>query len=779
MSAMKPASLWYPPQFPMQGRLPSRPEQVQQNIQRQQQLEDDYQDALSVAAGHPVEPPCCKTLHISLFFDGTGNNLNNDLYESGNAPHPTNIARLFRASIGDGYAGGTAHNEKAQRLTDEPGTGNGQYYKYYMPGVGTPFPEVGDFDYGTYGLAVAGYGEERINWSLLMIIDALRRALKLPRQDNDSLRAAVKAMGTTHGMEALSGSQNRKRQFITQFWPLVKPLEIAMRPNAGQCQLLGVKLYVYGFSRGAAAARAFVSWLHELLIPFGKTAYENPPALKMNNTVTLPITVEYLGLLDTVASVGAADIIPWAEGHQGWADGNQQLPDGELVKRCLHIVASHEQRLCFPLDSIRREDGRYPTNSVEVLHPGMHSDQGGGYPPGDQGKAIGEDDRLLLSQIALNDLYADAFGHGAPLKVPILALPLSRNHESWRGMDPEVVEEFGVSPILLNRFNAWRQVTLGLPPAEQPITDEQAIRYEPLSGSVPLEEALLTQMAWITAWRIDRYAGGSLKQTAFYQAATDDHADPAIRAEAEALRDSKHALIVADRKQQYANERGGGTVKKPMKPGFKDFDPDMARTQLREAAEEFAEHYRDRGPDALAIRLGRDKPTTPEAARQFEAAMTGGEWMTSQAQALVGRMFPPAKSLASERWRTYQDDVREACQPERLLRDLFDNQVHDSRAWFLYYMFLSLPIWSREPLGSYLRERMVFFGKTNSRKLAPYDRNGQALLPGDPRLQCIEQALPAQPAPMDAERKAEAQRSIAARWDAYHAQASEVNDAPA
>jgi hypothetical protein len=50
-----------------------------------------------------------------------------------------------------------------------------------MPGVGTPFPEVGDFDYGTYGLAFAGYGEERINWGLLMIIDALRRAGKARR----------------------------------------------------------------------------------------------------------------------------------------------------------------------------------------------------------------------------------------------------------------------------------------------------------------------------------------------------------------------------------------------------------------------------------------------------------------------------------------------------------------------------------------------------------------------------------------------------------------------
>nr|WP_229612989.1 DUF2235 domain-containing protein [Pseudomonas syringae] len=67
-------------------------------------------------------------------------------------------------------------------------------------------------------------------------------------------------------------------------------------------------------------------------------------------------------------------------------------------------------------------------NSLEVIYPGVHSDLGGGYPPGDQGKAIGRDDRFLLSQIALNEMYADAFAHGAPLKIPedVLHQPLQR-----------------------------------------------------------------------------------------------------------------------------------------------------------------------------------------------------------------------------------------------------------------------------------------------------------------------------------------------------------------
>ncbi|MHC8315226.1 DUF2235 domain-containing protein [Pseudomonas sp. LB3P31] len=336
MSEVKHAAVCYPPQFPIQGRLPSRPAQIYQNHRLQRSQESDYHDALSVAAGRRVMAPCCKTVHVSLFFDGTGNNLNNDLYLS-DPKHPTNIARLFRASIGAGV-GGTAHaSSSARGLTDEAGTGNGQFFKYYMPGVGTPFTEVGDLDYGTLGLAFATYGEERINWALMMIIDALRRTLGQPRLDNASLRAAVKAMGSLPGLEWPTGFANRSREVNKQLAALAKPLRIALtQPQPGQMKLLGLKLYVYGFSRGAAAARAFVSWLNQMLS--GST-----PSLTLLD-LKLPISVEYLGLLDTVASVGIADIIPGAQGHMSWADGNQQLPGGSLVKRCLHLVASHEQR---------------------------------------------------------------------------------------------------------------------------------------------------------------------------------------------------------------------------------------------------------------------------------------------------------------------------------------------------------------------------------------------------------------------------------------------------
>ncbi|MEJ8865963.1 DUF2235 domain-containing protein [Pseudomonas jessenii] len=772
MSEVKHARVCYPPQFPLEGRLPRRAHQVQLNLHRQRQQERDYHDALCLAAGRRVLLPCCKSLHISLFFDGTGNNLNNDLYES-TPPHPTNIARLFRATIGDGHAGGTAHNARAQRLTDAAGTGYGEYFKYYMPGVGTPFAEVGDLDYTTLGLAGAWYGEERINWGLLMIIDALRRALGQPRLDDASLLAAVKAMGTVPGMEWATAQTNRRREFRKQLKAIEKPLHIALsQPQPGLSKLLGIKLFVYGFSRGAAAARAFVSWLNELM--------RYTPALKLGD-LKLPVSVEYLGLLDTVASVGFADIVPGANGHMSWADGNQELPGGGLVKRCLHLVASHEQRLCFPLESIRRESGVYPVNSEEVLYPGVHSDQGGGYPPGDQGKAGNKDsiegDGLLLSQIALNDLYGDAFAFGAPLKVPKNTLPIELRGELWRAMEDDLAQQFDVSTSLVTRFNAWRQITLGLPPVSQPLPTEQTERYQALPSTITLEQAVREQLGWITAWRIDRYAFASLRKTAFYLDASDTHADPDTRATAETQRKKAQAEIEKNRLQQRARERDGRTPKTPLAPGVPDFDPDIARTQLREAAEEFRANYHD--PDHLASSLSRVLPANapPAVVMRIITADARVECrqMKAAGRARVGELFPPPERERNhwdEKNRGNVDESRNAHQPAGLLRALFDDQVHDSRAWFLYSF-------GREPLGSYFRERMVFFGEASRRELALNPETQAAMLASGTPLPAYAPGVAARPPVMDAQRLAEVHQAIDAIWEDFYSKVGEAGDAQA
>ncbi|WP_226659868.1 T6SS phospholipase effector Tle1-like catalytic domain-containing protein, partial [Klebsiella pneumoniae] len=201
-------------------------------------------------------------------------------------------------------------------------------------------------------------------------------------------------------------------------------------------------------------------------------------------------------------------VVPVADGHMSWADGTMELPDDEtyggLIKKCVHLVSGHEQRLCFPLDSVRRANGKYPPCATEVVYPGMHSDIGGGYPPGDQGKGNAEHDGHLLSQIVLHDMYSAAFNCGAPLKVPKQALPEKFKSQSWRVIPLDLDSQFFVSEVLSARFNAWRELTLGQT-TPKTFDPEAASHYEPPAAGGSLETVIAEQMAWITAWRIDRY----------------------------------------------------------------------------------------------------------------------------------------------------------------------------------------------------------------------------------------------------------------------------------
>ena len=106
----------------------------------------------------------------------------------------------------------------------------------------------------------------------------------------------------------------------------------------------------------------------------------------------LAVSIEFLGLLDTCSFCGGGACFTgrcrsYGMGRSclGRLPDERQFPG--LIKCCRHFVAAHEQRLCFPLDSIRRPDGNYPLNAEEIIYPGMHSDVGGGYPVRDQGKS--------------------------------------------------------------------------------------------------------------------------------------------------------------------------------------------------------------------------------------------------------------------------------------------------------------------------------------------------------------------------------------------------------
>ncbi len=257
---------------------------------------------------------CSAVVHFSVFFDGTGNNRSDDKEKK----KLSNIAKLFDAHKND-IVGSVA--------------------KRYIPGVGTPYPDIGD-------------------------------------------------SGTTAGMAMGEGADKRIQKALE-----LLDEEIAKVPAQQKIRLINIT--VFGFSRGAAEARAFVRDL-------AAKCQERDGGWQYKG---LSLRVAFAGLFDTVCSAYGAwtsAVFSRNGGHNNWAE-DMKLP--AMVEQTVHMIAAHEARRRFPLDSTRI-DADYPENTVEIWYPGVHSDVGGGYAPHEQGR------ENTISRFALNHMYDAAFSAG-------------------------------------------------------------------------------------------------------------------------------------------------------------------------------------------------------------------------------------------------------------------------------------------------------------------------------------------------------------------------------
>lgn len=270
---------------------------------------------------------CADVVNISLYFDGTGNNDKVD--------HPlkrwSNPSRMFRS---------------AARMMSLKGNS----FAFYIAGVGTEYNgEATKWSRGEdkfTGEGFGGGGTRRTEYGKRNVNGALRQAL---------LDKAVKINVITQ--------EYAEKNKATQLADIKKTL--------GKYDLVRViNLSVFGFSRGAALARAFVNDFlkHQCTVgKDGKTYYNG-----------YPVRIRFLGLFDTVASFG----LPSLNVDTPFNEKNLVVPD--CVERCVHFVAAHELRFSFPVDIIRK-GGQYRANWTERVYPGVHSDVGGGYEPKIQG----------------------------------------------------------------------------------------------------------------------------------------------------------------------------------------------------------------------------------------------------------------------------------------------------------------------------------------------------------------------------------------------------------
>lgn len=336
-------------------------------------------NALCASRNSPATLPCTGQIFVGLFFDGTGNNEEKDYKEAKVNGKPedqqhSNVVRLYHA------------------YPDQVTRGTNKYYRYYVPGVGTSFPEIGDSG-GPLGTGASWNGEPRLIWGLTRVFNAVHFFIYgsdlIPAEQAGRIANGVGGVGST--------AQHREYVFKT-YWSGKLRASIASKPK-NRPMPQQINLSVFGFSRGAAEARAFVNWLYAICDE-GNDGYQ---------FAGIPLRVDFLGIFDTVASVGMAGAFTdgplGAEGRQSWASDNMQVHKG--VESCLHIVAAHEVRSTFPVDSVRI-DGRYPPNVKEYVYPGAHSDVGGGYHRRAQGKTD------ALARVPGFEMYCAALAAGVP-----------------------------------------------------------------------------------------------------------------------------------------------------------------------------------------------------------------------------------------------------------------------------------------------------------------------------------------------------------------------------
>ncbi|MDB6047858.1 MAG: hypothetical protein JWR17_604, partial [Pseudomonas sp.] len=182
-----PSPLTPTPRFKKEGLLPLDAEDVATNWRKQNQPKLQYSYAVERATKAKglsyLKSSCIDVLNITLCFDGTNNHEPSD--KRGNPPSTTNVARLFHASLGGEEKG-------AKSPENEEG-----YYRYYIPGVGAEFKEIGEFEPQLAGLIGATGGENRINWGLTRLLDTLGKACGEPYLDPEVAYALVQQMSTS------------------------------------------------------------------------------------------------------------------------------------------------------------------------------------------------------------------------------------------------------------------------------------------------------------------------------------------------------------------------------------------------------------------------------------------------------------------------------------------------------------------------------------------------------------------------------------------------------
>jgi Uncharacterized alpha/beta hydrolase domain (DUF2235) len=422
------------------------------------------------------DKPCSIPVQVALFFDGTNNNLERDLKGKRIAAPLTAAKRkkLEAQAKADGKLDGSiepaAPKQKSPFPVNEASHSNvvrlyqafpaekttAGLHRFYIQGVGTDFPEIGEANESAEGKAFAKGGQARIIWGVFQVFNAIHMTAlnQAPLYKKAVVGQLVQEYGKKIGQVA-NGHQRDGKRVTHQDWfaPHLDKLRDALK-NTPKPAIPSVTVSVFGFSRGGAEAVAFCHLLDKLLEGGGLAG--------------IPAQVNFLGVFDVVASVGGSASVaktlpmPGAifDGHWSWANCvDEPLPG--CVTNGLHLIAAHEMRMNFP---VTRQSGG---GMQEFLYPGAHSDVGGGYAPNEQGKARGGQGSLL-SQIPLAHMYLAAREAGVPL-LPYSEMASTDRIDfdvdaklasAWKAYAQELGDDGGLLKSHMSLFYRWKAMRL-------------------------------------------------------------------------------------------------------------------------------------------------------------------------------------------------------------------------------------------------------------------------------------------------------------------------------
>ncbi|MAA73806.1 MAG: hypothetical protein CMN28_03770 [Salinisphaeraceae bacterium] len=284
------------------------------------------------------------TLRIGVFFDGTGNNMENAIAEACGPRAPD-------------YEG-----EEVDDITQ------------MCRDMDTQVPEPG----GSYGNAVSNIGR---------LFELYRNDAQTPiSQSSDvvHLKTYVEGIGTTTGQDddplAMATGMGSTGIIAKASEPpekLDRQLKLLVANNASaNLKIQRVEFDIFGFSRGAAAARHFANEV--IKGPQGILAllWRDSPKSFVDNfsgRYSDQLQVKFVGLLDTVPAVVdlnplSLDVSPANARNAGV---RLYLPPGQ-IERVIQLRAADEEREAFALSQV-------VPDHEEIVLPGAHSDIGGSY----------------------------------------------------------------------------------------------------------------------------------------------------------------------------------------------------------------------------------------------------------------------------------------------------------------------------------------------------------------------------------------------------------------